>query len=54
MVRSHFLLKEAPDARSEDVMVLAEDPARSDVRQGLGAGGLRASRGEGLPGLTVQ
>lgn len=57
VVWNHFLLIEAADALPEDIMVLVEDPAGPDVHQGLGAGGLRAGRGDLLPkllGLTVQ
>lgn len=41
MVRHHFGLKEASDALSEEVVLLAEDPAGSDVRHVLGSGGFR-------------
>lgn len=47
MVWDDFVLIEAPDAFSEDIMVLAEDPTCPDVRQVLGTGGLWT--GDGLP-----
>lgn len=50
---NHFLLKEAPDALSEKIMFLAEDPAGPDVHQGLGAGGLRTGGGGRLPELLA-
>lgn len=56
MVWNHFLLIEASDALSKDVMVLVEDPPGPDVHQGLGAGGLWTGRGDRVPkvlGLTV-
>lgn len=52
----HLLLKEAPDAVPEKVMVLVEDPAGPDVHHGLGTGGLWTDGGGGLPvllGLAV-
>lgn len=51
VVRNHFLLEEPPDALSEDVVILVEDPAGPNVHQGLGGGGLRSDGGDGLSGL---
>lgn len=56
MVRNHFFLKEAPDILPEEIVVLVEDPAGTDVHQGLGAGGLwtgRVDRLAVLLGLDV-
>lgn len=48
MVRNHFLLKEAPGGLSEDIMLLAEDPAGPDVHHCLGAGDFWTGRRGGL------
>lgn len=56
MVRHHLILKEAPDALSEEIVVLVEDPAGPDVHQGLGARGLWTGGGDRAPkrlALTV-
>lgn len=56
MVRNHFLLKEAAGGLSEDIMLLAEDPAGSDVHHCLGAGDFWTGRHGGLLqmiGMTV-
>lgn len=47
MVGDHLILIETPHALSEEIVVLAEDPAGPDVHQGFGMAGF-GSHGQGV------
>lgn len=48
MIWNHFLLKEAPHALPEDIVLLCEDASSPDVHHGLGRGGFWTRRGAEL------